>query len=227
VGGLTVFEKLKKLMPNEDYIYFGDTANMPYGEKTPSQLLELTTNAFEFFSKQGVKAVVMACNTTSAVVYDKIRGKYEFKIYPIIQSVAGCLPKVDVLGVFATEATVKSGAWSNAINIACPEWVKMVECGEISEAAVKEKLDEMLAYKPDKIILGCTHYPYLLPVLTKFAPADMFIDPSECFAQFIAADLKPGDGPGSETFYVSGSSENFIKAAKMFYNVKKPVQPVR
>ena len=223
VGGLTVFAKLKKLMPNEDYIYFGDTANMPYGDKTPEKLLELTRAAFDFFAAQGVKAVVMACNTTSATVYEKVRNEYPFKIYPIIQSVAAGLAGAGRLGVFATEATVKSGAWSkclgNAVEIACPEWVKLVESGKLKVESVEEKTQEMLKHKPDKIILGCTHYPYLLPILTKFAPSEIFIDPGACFAEFIAADLEPSAGPGSETFYVSAAPEKFIQAAKMFYEI--------
>jgi glutamate racemase len=205
---------------------------MPYGDKTPEQLLELTTAAFDFFSEQGVKAVVMACNTTSATVYDKIKNIYPFKIYPIIQSVAECLPEVNTLGVFATQATVNSHAYSKSIQgkvieIACPEWVKLVENGQASldqEKScrdVEEKLKEMLSHKPDKIILGCTHYPYLLPVLTKFAPAELFIDPGVYFAEFIANDIeRNSNGTGSEEFYVSGSPENFIRAAKMFYEIK-------
>ncbi len=225
VGGLTVFEKLKKLVPEGDYIYFGDTANMPYGAKTPRQLLELTVNAFDFFEQQGAAYVVMACNTTSAVVYDKIKDRYPFKIYPIIQSVASCLPKVDKLGVFATQATVDSGAWSRhtgvpTVEIACPEWVKMVEGANVDLDNIQSKLNQMLAHNPDKIVLGCTHYPYLMPVLTKFAPADIFIDPSACFAEFIAADLGQVSGGGSEKFYVSADEQTFVCAAEMFYRVK-------
>ena len=83
---MTVFAQVKKLLPNENYIYFGDTKNMPYGEKTPEQLVEFAVNIFDFLKSKNVKAVVMACNTTSAVVYDKIKDKYPFEIYPIIQA---------------------------------------------------------------------------------------------------------------------------------------------
>ena len=84
MGGLTVYTKLKELLPLEDYIYFGDTKHMPYGEKTESQLLEYAARIFEFFVKKNAKAVVMACNTTSSVIYDKVKDKYDLKIYPII-----------------------------------------------------------------------------------------------------------------------------------------------
>ena len=232
VGGLTVYKKLKELLPNENYLYFGDTKNVPYGEKTPEELLVIADKIFKFFESKHAKAVVMACNTTSAVVYDKIKAKYNFKIYPVIQSVAGVLAELPVkrLGVFATKATVESGAYSRAIpckevfEIAPPEWVQMVESGNINADLVRKPLEKMLAFNPEKIVLGCTHYPYLLPVLTQFAPADMFIDPAYYFAKFIASSLLPNVGEGGrrpdEGFYVSANPENFVKAAKMFYEVK-------
>ena len=81
VGGLSVFSQLVKLLPEEDYIYFGDTLNLPYGNKSKEQLVEITDNIFNFFKQKNVKAVVMACNTTSAVTYDILKNKYDFKIY--------------------------------------------------------------------------------------------------------------------------------------------------
>ena len=80
VGGLTVFDKVKKLLPNENCLYFGDTKNMPYGEKNEEQLIEFADNIFKFFEEKGAKAVIMACNTTSAVTYEKLKDKYKFKI---------------------------------------------------------------------------------------------------------------------------------------------------
>ena len=242
VGGLTVFEKLKKLLPSEDYLYFGDTKNMPYGEKTKEQLMEFSDKIFKFFEKQGVKAVVMACNTTSATVYDSVKDKYNFKIYPVIQSVAKIIAGMDVkrIGVLATMATINSHAYSREIykynpemevlELACPQWVRIVEekreNDKASEDLIKQKLAEMLWHAPEKVILGCTHYPYLTGVLTKYAPAEIFIDPAEYFAQFIKKDLKesnllnPQSAEGFEKFYVSASPENFKNAGSMFYEIK-------
>lgn len=244
VGGVTVFEKLKKLLPNENYVYLGDLKNFPYGNKTYEQLLEITTKNFDYFKTLGVKALVMACNTTSATVYEDLKTKYDFKIYPIIQSSASTIAKLSVkkIGVFATEATIKNGAYGRELKkhnpdlevfeIACPSWVKIVEDKSQNEPEsieqVKLYLEQMgvnRANKPDKIILGCTHYPYLLEVLEKFAPSELFIDPSEYFAQFIKADLVVNDlinksNEGSEKFLVSANPEQFKEAASLFYNLK-------
>ncbi len=78
IGGLTVFEKVKKLLPNENYIYFGDTKNVPYGNKTNEELLKFTTEIFKFLEKQNVKAVVMACNTNFSTIYEKFKAKIRF-----------------------------------------------------------------------------------------------------------------------------------------------------
>lgn len=243
VGGVTVFEQVKKLLPNENYIYFGDTKNMPYGEKTETQLLEFADRIFKFLEKQNSKAVIMACNTTSAVVYEKLKNNYDFEIYPIIQSVAKEIAKLPLkkIGVFATHATINTHCYKTEIQrynpdmevfeIACPGWVKIVENGEeqTNDAinAVMEKMDEMKKYNPEKIILGCTHYPYLLDILTQFAERESFINPSIEFAKIIKQDLKTKGllnttgGNSFEKFYVSKSPENFKKAASMFYQINE------
>lgn len=243
VGGLTVYEKLKKLMPYENYMYFGDTKNMPYGEKTEAQLIEYADKIFSFFEKQGVKAVVMACNTTSAITYEKLKDKYDFIIYPIIQSVSKIIAGMNYknVGVFATHATINSHAYSKEIHkynpsiqvyeIACPQWVRIVEENKQnapeSLGKIQEKLEQMKKLNPDKIILGCTHYPYLLSLLKHFMAPEIFIDPSLSFSEYIKKDLTLKNllnlqkKDGYEKFYVSSSPENFQKAGKLFYNVKE------
>lgn len=241
VGGLTVYSKLKKLLPHENYIYFGDTKHMPYGEKTKAELLVYADKIFDFFIQKDAKAVVMACNTTSSVIYDDIKNRYNIKIYPIIQSVCSIIAKLPSkrTGVFATHATVNSNAYKNeiqkynpdteVIQIACPSWVRIVEDNKLNQPEsilqIKEKFDEMLEYKPEKIILGCTHYPYLLNILSGFAPREMFIDPAVYFAEFIKKDLEQNNltekSDGTEEIYVSANPENFRQSAKMFYEIKK------
>lgn len=242
VGGVTVFEQVKNLLPNENYVYFGDTKNMPYGEKTPEQLLQFGREIFNFLQKKNVKAVIMACNTTSAIVYDKIKNDYPFEIYPIIQPVAKYIAKFPLkkVGVFATHATVNSHCYKTELQknnpnlevkeIACPGWVKIVENGEentdFALASVKEKMAEMMEFSPDKIILGCTHYPYLLKVLSTLAPSDIFINPSIEFAHIIKDDLtaksllSSRNFEGSEEFYVSANPEKFQKSASLFYEIR-------
>ena len=241
VGGLTVFSKVKEILPNENYLYFGDTKNMPYGEKNKDQLIEFADKIFKFFEKHGAKAVVMACNTTSAVTYQTLKDNYNFIVYPIIQSVCSTvanLQNVNSLGVIATPATIKSQAYSKEIykynpkmkvyEIAAPNWVRIVEENRIyspqSIIQVQEIIEQMAEYNPDKIILACTHYPYLMDVLCKFMPKEKFIDPALYFAQNIKADLEKRGMLNSEfeyeKFYVSSEPQNFKDASKMFYNVE-------
>lgn len=242
VGGLTVFDKVKKLLPNEDYLYFGDLKNIPYGEKSKENLLKIADSIFKFFETKKVKAVIMACNTTSANTYEELKDKYNFKIYPIIQSCASLIAKLPIqkIGVFATEATIKSGVYARELKkynpnlevfeMSCPPWVNIVETKAQNEPEsinlVNYYLSKMLQNKPDKIILGCTHYPYLMDILGEFAPKEMFIDPAEYFAEFIKKDLEKNNllnnkKIGSEEFFVSANPENFKEASSMFYPVKK------
>ncbi len=227
-------------MPNENYIYFGDLKNSPYGQKSKEQLINITSYIFNFFKMQEVKAVVMACNTTSANVYEEYKNSFDYKIYPIIQTCAKVLSNFNIkrLGVFATEATISSGAYKREITkynknievfeMPCPDWVQIVEenkqSDEKSITLVNEQLEKMLKNHPDKIILGCTHYPFLLEILTKFAPKNMFIDPALYFAEYIKNDLEKhellNENTGSEKFLVSANAEEFKIAAKMFYELK-------
>lgn len=241
VGGLTVLNKVKKILPYENIIFYGDTLHVPYGEKTKEKLLEYSTNILRFFEQKNCKAVVMACNTTSSLIYEDIKNEYNFKLYPVIQSVAKILASypIDRLGVFATYATISSNAYSKEINKYnpkmkvfgqfCPDWVKIVENNSINDeksiSIIKNDLDKMLSNNPQKIVLGCTHYPYLLNILSKFAHKNLFIDPADYLAQYIKQDLEKNDLISNtkepfEEFYVSSSPEKFKQAAKMFYEIK-------
>ncbi len=238
VGGLSVYSKFRKALPNENTLYFGDLAHLPYGNKSFDELVGYARNILNFYKNLEVKAVVIACNTSSAQAYEIVKNEYDFKIYPIIQSCAKVISemKLSKIGVFATLATVKSLAYTREIQkfnskisvmeIACPDWVEIVEGGllgsKISFKSVKKHLDEMMQFNPDKIILGCTHYPYLLGDLTKFYPKDKFIDPSGIFVDFIKSDLdlNKNDIIGYEKFFVSADAEKFVNNGKIFYEVK-------
>ncbi len=242
VGGLSVFSELIKLLPDENYIYFGDTLNSPYGTKSKEQLIEFTKNIFDFFQSKEVKAVVMACNTTSALTYDVFKEEYGFKIYPIVQNVSAYIADegYNRIGVFATNATINAHAYKNEIqkynkNIqvfetACPEWVPIVEKSLMYELSsignIKLYIDKMMENNPEKIILGCTHYPYLMSILSKFAPKEMFINPAVYFSECICNDLDKSDLLNNKRkyepkFYVSSNPEQFKTASKLFYNVEK------
>ena len=122
VGGLTVLNKVKAILPNESCVYYGDTLHMPYGEKTKEQLLDYSDKIFRFFESIGCKAVVMACNTTSSVIYNDVKDKYNFKLFPIVQSVSEMLAELPIsrLGIFATRATIISEAYQNEISAQFP-----------------------------------------------------------------------------------------------------------
>lgn len=241
VGGLSVYARFRKSMPFESTIYFGDLKNLPYGNKSQAELIGFAREILNFFKSKRVKAVVIACNTSSALAYDFIKDDYDFKIYPIIQSCAKVISGLNVnkIGVFATVGTVNSGAYKREISkynvhtdvkeIACPNWVSIVE-GHFNggDEDIKIHIDEMMKFNPDKIILGCTHYPYLLEKLTKYAPKELFIDPAEIFVEYIKDDIPKTDSTriGSEEFFVSANPEAFVENAKLFYDVKNlPLLP--
>lgn len=242
VGGLSVYSRFKKLLPCENTLYFGDLLNLPYGNKSKVELIKFARNILDFYKKKGVKAVVIACNTSSAQAYDTIKDEYDLKIYPIIQSCAKVISDMDIsrIGVFATEATVKAGVYTSELKkhnssievkeIPCPNWVSIVE-GNYGNNNPLEDIEEhvksMLEFNPDKIVLGCTHYPYLINSLKKFAPEEMFIDPAEIFVRYIKDDLGKNNllnslnKLGEEEIFVSANPEKFVQNSKIFYEVKK------
>lgn len=246
VGGLTVLEKVKRILPDESFIFFGDTLHVPYGEKTKDQLLNYSKNILEFFEQKHCKAVVMACNTTSSLIYDDLKDKYNFKLYPVVQSVAKILSELPLkrLGIFATKATINSGAYQKEISKYnkemvvfgqyCPQWVYIVENNltddEKSIAVVKSDLEKMLQNNVEKIVLGCTHYPFLLDILSKFSDRKMYIDPAIYLADFIKKDLEFNNLVSDsklrfEQYYVSAEPAAFKNAAKMLYEIKS--EPIK
>lgn len=240
VGGLSVYANFRQLLPHENTIYYGDLKNLPYGNKTKEELISFARNILNFFKTKNVKAVVIACNTSSALAYDVIKNEYNFEIYPIIQSCSKLIASMNLkkVGVFATEATVKSGAYKSEIQkyssnidvqeIACPNWVNIVEgvSNVDIEADIKYHVEKMKEFSPDKIILGCTHYPYLLNRLDKYFPKSTFINPAGIFTLYIKENLKklnllsPSMYNGREEFYVSANPEAFVENGKLFYEIK-------
>lgn len=247
VGGLTVFSKLIKKVPDENYIYFGDTKNLPYGSKSQNELITIAKDIFDFFKSRKVKAVVMACNTTSALTYEELKNNYDFTIYPIIQIAAKCIAELDAnkIGILSTEATAKSHAYSKEIqkhnkNIqvfekACPGWVQIVENKTQNDPEsielVKTFYEDLYAHQTEKIILGCTHYPYLKDILKTFNNEEMFIDPSNYFVDYICNDLAEKSLLAEKQlfepeFIVSAEAEKFKKSAELFYKIEKTPQTI-
>lgn len=243
IGGLTVFSKLVKLLPNENYLYFGDTENIPYGTKSREELLKITHKIMNFFKEKNVKAVVMACNTTSAVAYDTLKEDYDFTLYPVIQTACKVIAEMDIkkIGTLSTEATANSHAYKNQLLKYNPnlevfehgcsgKWVEMVENhsqkDEENQPILKKHLQAVLENDVDKIILGCTHYPYLRSILSDYAGKDIFIDPAEYFVYYIAEDLKNREKLAEKKeyepqFFVSSNPEKFKSSSEIFYKLNK------
>ncbi len=241
VGGLTVLKQMVELCPQEDYIYIGDTKNLPYGEKSKEELISIAKKIFDYFESKQVKAVIMACNTTSATVYDEFKDKYSFTIYPLIQIASKCITmdkKLTKIAVMATKATVNSHKYKQELqknnpNVevfeqACPMWVPIVEKNITDfdeKQVICEYLDNVLEFNPQKIILGCTHYPYLLNRIEKYAAKDLFINPARIFANYVTVDLKTNNKlkqpqniqrKGHIEYFASSAPEDFKKNAEIF-----------
>lgn len=183
IGGLTVVKSIMERLPNENIIYFGDTARVPYGIKSKYTIEKFTTQIVEFLLKNNVKILVIACNTISAVAKNKVIQLA--KNIPVIE-VISCgakeavkVTKNNIIGVIATPTTINSNAYAIAISKenkksviisqACPLLVPLVEEGwvhnEIARLTIKEYLKPIIAENIDTLVLGCTHYPLLKPLI--------------------------------------------------------------
>lgn len=178
VGGLSVLRELIRVLPEENFLYFGDSKNAPYGDKSTETIRALTlAHAQELFSR-GCKALVVACNTATSAAINELRTMYPDKIIigiePALKLAVTHFPQGRIL-VMATEATLRErkfaalmerfGQHCDIVKCPCPDLVEFVERGELTGAAVedalKEELNGGLAKTPDAVVLGCTHYPFL------------------------------------------------------------------
>lgn len=167
IGGLTVLKSFLKYHPDNEYIYYGDILNMPYGDKTKKELLELSTKIISFLESKNVDIIVIACGTVSSNLYDELKNISKVPIYSIISEVSDYIKEKDYnnLLVMATSATINTHIFKNMANniiteIACPKLVPLIETNNDKEIEIA--LDEYLTTKDyDGIILGCTHYPII------------------------------------------------------------------
>lgn len=196
VGGLTVLKEVSAQLPSEDVIYVADTARLPYGSKTPSDIVKFNFEILNFLSSKNVKAVIMACGSSSSIAYPIVKDKYDFPIISLIDPGAKASVKATQkkkIGLIATEATVNSSAYQRAIKKldsktevfahACPLFVPLIEGGfidaEETQKTAEQYLAPLLKAGIDTLILGCTHYPHLLKALRKITGVKIkFIDPA-------------------------------------------------
>lgn len=183
VGGITVLKEIQKELPNEDYIYLGDTENFPYGEKSQDEIVKLAIKNVEYLIKKDVKIIVIACGTATSQAIESLHLKFDIPIVGIIEPTIQYVKKQKYkkIGVIATEGTIRNGAWEkklkenipniNVISRACPMLATIAEegraTGEEGRNAIREYMKPFKEKRIDKIILGCTHFPIYEQVIRK------------------------------------------------------------
>ena len=207
VGGLTVLKEIARQLPGEELIYLGDTARVPYGTKSPATVLRYALEAAAFLVQRKVKLLVVACNTASAVALTELEQRFSLPVIGVIEPgarKAAALTRTRRVGVIGTEGTIKSEAYSRAIRtcdpgiavhaVACPLFVPLAEEGwaehPVARQVAAEYLAPLMAQEIDTLVLGCTHYPLLKPVLHQvLGEAVRLVDSAEETARLVAATL--------------------------------------
>jgi glutamate racemase len=247
VGGLTVLKEIYRQLPQESVIYFGDTARVPYGTRSPEQILEFVREILAWMVAQGTKMVVMACNTSSALVLDAVRQEFEIPILGLILPGAkAAVQQGQRIGVISTPATAASNAYRRAIQeispqtpvwqVGCPEFVPLIEQNRLDDAytyaVAREYLRPLIDHQIDTLIYGCTHYPYLAPVLREILPPSVrLLDPAVAVTAALAQELDllnlRHSHPARPTrFCVSGDPQPFITVATQWLGFAPEVDRV-
>ena len=196
IGGLTVLKKVVELCPDNSFIYLADTARLPYGIKTSEEIIHIAEEISSWFSHQKIDAFLVACNTTNAIALDVIKNKLDVPVFDLIETVSSTI-KESRVGVLATPSTVKTKAYTNAIfkfnpttyviEQSCPEFVPLIEMNNINSNEITDiaigYLQTFLNQRIESLILGCSHYPLITPLLTKILPPNVkLIDPAEALS---------------------------------------------
>lgn len=247
VGGLTVLRELYRQLPNESILYFGDTARLPYGNRSASEILQFVREILTWMQQQGVKMTIMACNTSSALALETVRSEFDFPILGVI--LPGARAAVSAgkrIGVIATPATAASNAYRQAIQeidpnvqvwqVGCPAFVPLIEQNRISDPytfqVTREYLAPLLEQQIDTLVYGCTHYPHLAPVLRSILPRKVCtIDPA---VHVVAAALQELDLlglrntglPQPTRFCVSGEPDRFAELSVQWLGCTPLVEQV-
>lgn len=244
VGGLTVVKRLVERLPCESIVYVGDTANVPYGGKSTRELVRLGKNIIDFLIQQGAKVVVAACNTSSSVSLPVLRERYGIPLLDVISpgaANAASITRNGRIGIIATLATVNTRAYTAhilAINprlevheVACPRFVPLVESGQLDgeevEQAAREYLQPLRELGVDTLVLGCTHYPFLLPVIKRIMGDGVaLVDPAVETVNQLQQTLtglgiaNQSSQPPFYEFFATGASDSFLKAGKIMERPK-------
>jgi glutamate racemase len=243
VGGLTVLHALLDVLPGEHLVYLGDTGRHPYGTKSAETVTRYSIENVEFLAARGLKLLVVACNTASSVALDALGERFPFPIVGVIEPgarAAVARTQSGRIGVIGTEGTIASGAYPRALRAlrpaleiytrACPLLVPLAEegwlDGPIPRGVVETYLGSLQRSGIDTLVLGCTHYPLLKPVITEvIGPQVTVVDSAEETARAVAGllaerDLARGRGNGSTSFFVTDVPDRFVRIGQRFLGAR-------
>lgn len=242
VGGLTVMHALLAVLPQEHLIYLGDTARYPYGTKSAETVTRYSIENVDFLAARGIKLLVVACNSASAVALGALEARYRLPIVGVIEPgarAAVACTRTKRVGVIGTEATIASGAYTRALRALepgleiytrpCPLLVPLAEEGwvegPVPRAAVETYLATLRKSGIDTLVLGCTHYPLLKPVIAEVMGEGVaLVDSAEETAREVAALLAARglarDGTGSTSFFVTDVPERFTRIGQRFLGAR-------
>lgn len=247
VGGLTVLQQLYQQLPNESILYFGDTARLPYGNRSQAEILQFMREILTWMLQQHVKMMVMACNTSSALALEEVRAEFPVPIVGLILPGArAAVQQGKRIGVIATPATAASNAYRRAIieidptvqvwQVGCPEFVPLIEQNRIIDPYTTEVarryLTPLLQQQIDTLIYGCTHYPHLAPVMRLLLPPTVkLVDPAVHVVAAAAQELdllglRNTDPPLPTRFCVSGCPQQFAQSAVRWLGCAPMVESV-
>lgn len=230
VGGLSVLREIRAALPHEDLLYVADSGHAPYGDRPGEYILQRTETIVEFFISRGVKAVVVACNTATAVAVQALRARHSLPIVAMEPALkpAAEITKTGVIGILATSRTLASESFSRlaekhgkgmqVLLQACPGFVEQVEKAELSgpatQALVARYVAPLLQQGADTLVLGCTHYPFLSPMIQSVAGSGVTVlDPSAAVARELRRRLMMSElltnevTAGNERFWTSGAPQ--------------------
>ena len=240
VGGLTVVRAVQELLPAENILYLGDTARLPYGSKSPETIRQFADEDVRFLIAKGVKAIVVACNTATAHALPSLHEKYRIPILGVIEpgvEAALSCPNALRIGIIATRGTISSHAYQHALALrktglmihgqATPLLVPLIEENWLDQPAtrqvLKTYLDPLIAKGIDTLMLACTHYPLLIPILKDLLPPDVrLVDSAATCAEHLKKELthlgflEPSDRVGSLEIHLTDLSEEFEMLARQF-----------
>lgn len=240
LGGLTALWELRRLRPDLDIAYFGDTARVPYGTRSPDMICRWAEGALRFLASKGAEAILVACGTVSSVALPRLAGKFSIPLIGVVEPAALAAHRLSrrrVIGIIGTEATVRSRAFEAAlrrlggvatVSLACPLFVSLAENGftdpadPVTRAAAEYYLAPLRDAGIDTLILGCTHFPLLAPHIQRVLPGVRLVGAGEAAAAALVA-AHPRVGHGELEVYVSDAPAHFAKAAARLLGAPLPV----